>query len=207
MLLEDLLRSLILLLPLGCLALGGCDRQSQTSPQASANAENVSRQASGDATGAEPAEEELTGSLDIENRGKPMPSDSFEAPDGKTVRLADFKGKPVLVNLWATWCGPCVKEMPTLDALAARTRDKLVVLTVAQDSKGGEVVHPWFAKKGFAMLKPYLDPENKLGLNYGSGMLPTTILYDAQGREVWRVVGGMDWNGPRANTLLAETLG
>lgn len=201
------MRSLILLLPLGCLALGGCDRQSRTSPQASANAESAARPATGDAATAEPAEEELTGTLDIGNRGKPMPSDTFEAPDGKAARLADFKGKPVLVNLWATWCGPCVKEMPTLDALASRTRDKLVVLTVAQDSKGGAVVHPWFEKKGFAMLRPYLDPENRLGLNYGSGMLPTTILYDAQGREVWRVVGGMDWNGARANTLLAATLG
>jgi thiol-disulfide isomerase/thioredoxin len=205
MLLEDLLRSLILLLPLGCLALGGCDRQSQTSPQANASAEQASTSANETASNA--VEEELTGTLDIENRGKAMPSDTFQAPDGKTVRLADFKGKPVLVNLWATWCGPCVKEMPTLDALAQRTRDKLVVLTVAQDSKGGAVVDPWFEKKGFAMLQPYLDPENKLGLNYGSGMLPTTILYDAEGREVWRVVGGMDWNGPRANTLLAATLG
>ncbi len=201
------MRSLILLLPLGCLALGGCDRQSQTSPPASANAETAAPPASGNAAGAEPAEEELAGTLDIENRGKPAPADAFEAPGGKTVRLADFKGKPVLVNLWATWCAPCVKEMPTLDALAQRTRGKLTVLTVAQDSKGGAVVGPWFAKKGFAMLQPYLDPENRLGINYGSGMLPTTILYDAEGREVWRVIGGMDWNGPRANTLLAAPLG
>lgn len=196
------MRPLIVLLPLGALALAACDRQSGTAPQANATmaaAENAAAQAA--------PEPEMTGTLDIANRGKAMPLSKFEAPDGAKVSLATFRGTPVLVNLWATWCGPCVKEMPTLDALAARTKGKLTVLTVAQDAKGSDVVDPWFEKRKFAMLKPYLDPENALGLNYGSGMLPTTILYDAKGKEVWRVIGGMDWNGPRANTLLAATVG
>lgn len=196
------MRPLIVLLPLGALALAACDRQSGTAPQANATmaaAENAAAQAA--------PEPEMTGTLDIANRGKAMPLSKFEAPDGAKVSLATFRGTPVLVNLWATWCGPCVKEMPTLDALAARTKGKLTVLTVAQDAKGSDVVDPWFEKRKFAMLKPYLDPENALGLNYGSGMLPTTILYDANGKEVWRVIGGMDWNGPRANTLLAATIG
>lgn len=150
---------------------------------------------------------QFTGTLDIAQRGTPMPGESFIAPDGGEVTLARFKGKPVLVNLWATWCVPCIKEMPALDALATREAGRLKVLTISQDSKGREVVVPWFEKNRYAQLEPYLDPENKLGLSYASGMLPTTILYDAEGKEVWRVVGGMDWNGPRANTLLAETLG
>lgn len=191
------MRSVILLLPLA-LSIAACDRQSQPAPQANANSA---------ANTEAPAEEELTGTLDIEQRGAPAPAAAFQAPDGKSVTLASFRGTPVLVNLWATWCGPCVVEMPTLDALAKRTQGKLKVLTVAQDIKGAAVVDPWFEKRGFEMLEPYLDPENKLGLNYGSGMLPTTILYDAQGKEVWRVVGGMDWDGPRANTLIAPTIG
>ncbi|WP_348636266.1 TlpA disulfide reductase family protein [Sphingomonas sp. LaA6.9] len=186
------------ILILGLAALGGCDRQSEPAPQAPDRQANVAETVQPEA---------FTGTLDIAQRGATMPKDGFTAPDGSTVTLEKFRGKPVLVNLWATWCGPCIKEMPALDALAKREAGKLKVLTVSQDSKGKEVVGPWFEKSRYAMLEPYLDPENRLGLNYASGMLPTTILYDADGKEVWRVIGGMDWNGPRANTLLAETLG
>ncbi|WP_238475272.1 TlpA family protein disulfide reductase [Sphingomonas cavernae] len=184
--------SLILLL--GLAALGGCDRQSEPAPQANVAAEGVQP-------------EQFTGTLEISGRGTPMPKDAFTAPDGSEVTLEKFRGKAVLVNLWATWCGPCIKEMPALDALAKREEGRLKVLTISQDSKGKEVVAPWFEKNRFDKLEAYLDPENRLGLNYASGMLPTTVLYDAEGKEVWRVIGGMDWNGPRANTLLAETLG
>lgn len=188
------MRALIWLLPL---VLAACDRQSPPAPQANDTVNAAEA----------PAEEELSGELDISKRGTAAPTDSFDAPDGSRTSLEAFRGKPVLVNLWATWCGPCVKEMPTLDALAGRTQGKLVVLTIAQDIKGREVVVPWFEKRGFKHLGAYVDSENKLGLNYASGMLPTTILYDGAGKEVWRVIGGMDWNGPRANTLLAETVG
>ncbi len=136
-----------------------------------------------------------------------MPKEIFTAPDGTKTTLASFKGKPLLVNLWATWCGPCVKEMPSLDRLAGRAGDKLQVLTISQDFQGKAIVAPWWAKRKFAHLQPYIDTENGLGFALGSGMLPTTVLYDAQGREIWRVVGGMDWDGPRANTLLAEVTG
>lgn len=146
------------------------------------------------------------GRLDISKRGTPAPSDGFRTPAGEPVTLAAFRGKPLLVNLWATWCGPCVAEMPTLDALAERAGDRVQVLVVSQDIKGAEVVGPYFEKAGLEHLEPYLDPENALGFSIASGMLPTTVLYDAEGREVWRVIGAMHWNGPRANTLLAEAL-
>ena len=187
------MRSEILLL-LGALALAGCDRQSDQAPQA---AENI----------AAPAKVEDTGRLDIESRGQAMPDAKFKDAAGKDVSLGDFKGKPVLVNLWATWCVPCVKEMPTLDALAVREKDRLTVLAVSQDGNGKAVVDPWFAKNPMKMISAYIDADQALGDHYQTGMLPTTILYDAQGKEVWRVIGGMDWDGPRANTLMAETLG
>ena len=187
------MRSEILLL-LGALALAGCDRQSDQTPQA---VENI----------AAPVKVEDSGKLDIENRGQAMPDAVFQNPDGAKVSLGNFKGKPVLVNLWATWCVPCVAEMPTLDALAAREKDRLVVLAVSQDGSGKKVVDPWFAKNPLKMIQAYIDPEQALGDHFQTGMLPTTILYDAQGKEVWRMIGGMDWDGPRANTLLAETLG
>lgn len=180
--------------------IAGCDRQSGQAPQAEAPANGA------DVAAKPGGGRELTGTLDISKRGAPMPADAFTAPDGKTVTLASFKGKPLLVNLWATWCGPCVAEMPTLDTLAARGQGKLTVLVVSQDNKGKDVVDPFFAKAGFKHLQPYIDAESGLGFAFATGMLPTTILYDADGKEVWRVIGGMDWDGPRANTLLADML-
>ncbi len=148
----------------------------------------------------------LSGTLDISQRGKPAPDVSFNDPDGKPTSLAAFKGKPVLVNLWATWCAPCVVEMPTLDALAIREKDRLVVLTVSQDMANLDAIKPFFATNGFKQIEPFVDPENNLGFSYLTGVMPTTVLYDAEGKEVWRMIGGMDWNGTRAAALMEETL-
>lgn len=182
----------VIALLLGSLAVAGCDRQSAQEPQAKPAAPYK--------------EPELTGTLDISHRGKRAPAETFLDPAYKPVTLAAFKGKPVLVNLWATWCGPCVREMPMLDGLAEQAGDKLKVLTVSQDREGVDI-GPTFVKGRFKHLERYRDPESKLGFAFATGMLPTTILYDAQGKEVWRVIGAMDWNGPRANTLLAEFIG
>ena len=185
------------LVALAALACGGCDKQSpagEQAPEAQKPAESA-----GDAV-------PLSGTLDISQRGKAAPDVAFNDPDGKPTTLAAFKGKPVLVNLWATWCGPCVVEMPTLDALALREKDRLVVLTVSQDMQNLDKVKPFFEQKGYKQIKPYLDPENNLGFSYMTGVMPTTILYDAEGKEVWRMIGGMDWNGSRASALMEETL-
>ncbi|MEO9634200.1 TlpA disulfide reductase family protein [Parasphingorhabdus sp.] len=148
----------------------------------------------------------LVGKLDISQRGTDMVGTTFQAPDGRTVRLSDFIGKPVLVNIWATWCAPCIVEMPMLDELAVREKDRLEVLVVSQDIQGAEKVLPFFARSDFRELEPYLDPENGLSFGFGSGLMPTTVLYNAQGKEVWRVIGAMDWDGAKAATLLEETL-
>jgi thiol-disulfide isomerase/thioredoxin len=175
---------------------GGCDRQSPPAPQGNASAP------------AAVAKPELSGTVDMSARGSAMPPTTFLAPDGGTVSLADFKGKPLLVNLWATWCGPCVAEMPTLDALAKREGARLQVLVVSQDDVANKpkIAKVWSERK-FERLAPYLDSKSDLGFAFGTGMVPTTVLYDAQGREVWKVIGAMNWDGPRANTLLSETLG
>ncbi len=148
----------------------------------------------------------LTGRLDISKRGEAAPEAVFQAPDGRPVQLSDFRGQPLLVNIWATWCAPCVKEMPMLDALAEREADRLTVIAVSQDLQGAEKVDPFFEAANFRMLEPYLDPETGLSLAVGSGLMPTTVLYDSQGREVWRMIGAMDWDGARAAALLAGTL-
>lgn len=186
----------LVIVPLLGLALmaGGCDRQSADSSQPKENA----------AKGAKP---EQAGTVDMSARGAPMPDTVIVAPDGSNVRLADFKGKPVLVNLWATWCGPCVAEMPTLDALAKREGARLQVIAVSQDSVENQpkIAKVWADRK-LTTMQSYLDAKSDLGFAFGTGMIPTTVLYDAQGREVWKVVGAMNWDGPRANTLLSEVL-
>jgi len=111
----------------------------------------------------------------------------------------------VLINLWATWCGPCVLEMPMLDELAGQ--GNLRVVTVSEDLQGADKVVPFFAAKKFRRLEPWLDPDNTLGDHYATGILPTTVLYDKDGREVWRMIGGHDWSGPRTAAMLADTIG
>ena len=142
------------------------------------------------------------GAVDRSHKGEAAPATPFTGPDGRKMTLADFRGKPVLLNLWATWCAPCVKEMPTLDALAVSQGDKLKVLTLSQDFDAAKVA-PFFAKAGFKRLESYLDTETAFSSGMGLN-LPTTILYDAKGREVWRVAGEMDWSGARAAALIAE---
>ncbi len=154
-------------------------------------------------TGKPREKQQGAGRLDRSHAGSPAPDAAFQDPGGDPVSLADFKGKPVLVNLWATWCAPCIAEMPTLDALAAR-EPGIQVLAVSQDLNGENRVDAFFAAREFEMLEPYIDPELTLMSQLKVDTLPTTILYDAQGREVWRMSGMEDWQGPRAAALIAE---
>jgi thiol-disulfide isomerase/thioredoxin len=127
----------------------------------------------------------------------------FTDADGKPAKLADFAGKPLLVNLWASWCAPCVKELPTLDQLA-RT-GKVQVLAVSQDDGPHASVVAFLQAHKIATLEPYQDA--KMGLSGALGpdtVLPTSILYDSSGKEVWRYVGDLDWTTPQAAKLLAE---
>lgn len=179
-------------------SIAGCDREKLGDGQAAQGQANVS---AGQAKGVDHFQHQV----DRSKKGKAAPAARFRGPDDAPVTLADFRGKPLLVNLWATWCAPCVAEMPTLDALAAKSGDRMTVIAVAQDLKGAEVVDPWFQKAGLKALQPYVDPENGLLDDAGSA-LPTSIYYDAEGREIWRVTGAIDWQGAEAKALLAEAI-
>ena len=141
---------------------------------------------------------------DRSHAGMAAPDVLFQDPVGEPASIPQFAGKPVLLNLWATWCGPCVVEMPTLDALAVREKN-LVVLAVSQDRSGEEAVRAFFEARDFRKLEPNIDPEQTLMRQLGLDTLPTTILYDAHGREVWRLKGMADWQGPQAARLIGET--
>jgi thiol-disulfide isomerase/thioredoxin len=184
---------LSLTLALSILALAGCSKQEPAAPQEAAS--EASRGA-------------LTGKIDRSRAGDLMPAVALADPQGKALNTGALSGKPVLLNLWATWCAPCVEEMPTLDGLAGAYEGKLRVLTASQDLQGAEKVVPFFEKAKFAHLEPWLDRENALSSALGGeGVLPTTVLYDASGQEVARVVGGFDWESPEAKALVDEAIG
>ena len=185
--------TIVPLLLLGALA--ACDRQDSAGEQANAVAPANSAQS----VGGEKVIVDTIGTLDRSHKGEAAPTLPFEAPDGSKTSIAAFAGKPVLVNLWATWCAPCVAEMPTLDKVAERMQ----VVAISQDLKGAEQVDPFFAKAGLKNIKRYLDPGVTLSVAYQAS-LPTSILYDAAGKEVWRMTGGMDWTSATAGELLAE---
>jgi len=145
--------------------------------------------------------------IDRSHKGTAAPDASFSTPDGKPITLAKMRGVPVLVNLWATWCAPCVKELPTLDKLAAahRVDGQLGVVAVSEDSGPQASVEAFLKKLNVRDLGAYHDPKSALSAALGPDtVLPTTILYDATGKEVWRYVGDLDWTGPEAAKLLAE---
>jgi thiol-disulfide isomerase/thioredoxin len=155
--------------------------------------------AAGVAAAAKPAV--AVNAIDRSHAGTPAPAIRFERRGGKTVSLADFRGRPVLVNLWATWCAPCIAEMPLLDELATAQRDTLVVLPISQDMEGWLAVDKFFTAAKFPNLEPLLDQPGSFAESLNARGLPISILYDAEGKEVWRVAGTPDWRALAAKGL------
>ena len=176
------------------IAVSACDRQASPAPQPA-----QTREAAG-------LKSETPGLVTAKQRGTPAPTQAFTTPDGKPVTLAQFKGKPLLVNLWATWCGPCVKEMPGLNKLAEREKRRLNVVVVNQ-SDDAATIEAWWKTRQLTALTPYRDEPGKLGFAIDSGSLPTSIMYDAEGKEVWRVTGSVAWDDARAAELLHGVTG
>ncbi|MBB4631736.1 redoxin family protein [Sphingosinicella soli] len=137
-----------------------------------------------------------TGAVDTAQAGTPAPTQAFAREDGSKVTLADFRGKPVLVNLWATWCAPCVAEMPALDRLAKAKAGEMAVIGISQDLQGWDKVKPFLAKTNLQHMTILLDEEGALATTLGAPGLPFTVLYDAAGKEVWRVNGPREWDQP-----------
>jgi thiol-disulfide isomerase/thioredoxin len=183
--LEFVLR--LILLFLAFIAISGCDRQNTQSQQ-------------GEAEAGVPVK-----GVDRSHKGQPAPDVPFVAPDGGEISLAELRG-PMLVNLWATWCAPCVKELPTLNTLA-RSHDEdgaLGVVAVSQDMGPQLSVEAFMVKLKVDDLGVYHDPKMALSGALGVEVMPTTVLYDKQGREIWRYVGDLDWTSAEATKLLAE---
>lgn len=142
--------------------------------------------------------------VDRTHKGTAAPAASFNDPAGKATSLKQFAGKPTLVNLWASWCAPCVKELPTLDQLARAEAGRLNVVAISQDDAPHASVVAFLQKHGIRSLQSYQDPKMALSGGLGAEVLPTSVLYDSDGKEIWRYVGDQDWTSGAAASLLAE---
>jgi len=142
-----------------------------------------------------------------QNPPRPAPDIQVTTRDGRPVSLADFKGRPVLINLWATWCAPCVAEMPSLDRLAAeRAGTPLALMAISEDRRGETAVAPFVDGHDIGKLPIFLDPKSAVTHAFGVEAIPTTILIDRQGREVGRLTGPAAWDGPAARRLIDRLL-
>lgn len=132
-----------------------------------------------------------------------VPALAFTDADGNPVSLADFRGKVVLLNVWATWCPPCVKEMPSLDRLqAALGGDGFQVVALSLDRGGKAQVEPFYMEKDLDHLAIYLDPKMTAMKALKLQGLPTTLLIDADGREIGRLPGEAEWDSPAAQAFI-----
>ncbi len=137
---------------------------------------------------------------------QPAPEFSFSDLSGKPAALADFKGKFVLLNLWATWCQPCLKEMPSLAALQARQGTALTVVAVSEDRGGAATVEPVVVKLGLDRLKIYLDPKSAAIHAFAAEGLPTSFLIDGDGMVLGKVEGGADWDSDKIRAVLDKLM-
>jgi thiol-disulfide isomerase/thioredoxin len=138
---------------------------------------------------------------------QPLPPLTFETLDGQPASLADFAGKVVVLNLWATWCAPCREEMPGLDRLQAQFAGRdLVVLALSVDRAGPERVRKFLDEVGVKQLHVYRDPKAAATRAVKVPGLPATILVDRKGQEVGRVLGIAQWDGPAAVAVMEKLL-
>jgi thiol-disulfide isomerase/thioredoxin len=141
---------------------------------------------------------------------QPMPvanPPTFNGPDGKAMKLSDLKGKVVLLNLWATWCAPCRKEMPFLDKLQAELgSDQFEVVALSVDRGDPDKARKFLEEVGATSLKFYHDPTAQAGFSLMAIGMPTTLLFDREGREIGRLVGPAEWHSDDAKALIKAAI-
>lgn len=139
-------------------------------------------------------------SIDRSHAGEPGPAAvTWEMKGGTRQRLADHRGMRMLVNLWATWCAPCIAEMPALDRLAGEV--SVMVLPISQDMEGWQAVDKFWGNK-FQNIETGLDQPGSYAEAVKARGLPVTILYDEEGREIWRVAGTLDWDSAKVRKAI-----
>lgn len=141
----------------------------------------------------------------VHAQAKQLDNVSFGSGDGASLQLSDLNGKVVLLNIWATWCPPCRKEMPSLDRLQAKLGGadfEVVALSIDTDAKGLALVETFYTQVGIRHLRIFQDPTWTAGFKLGTVGVPTTLLIDRQGRELGRLTGTAEWDSGEALALV-----
>ncbi|MBI2584754.1 MAG: TlpA family protein disulfide reductase [Rhodospirillales bacterium] len=143
----------------------------------------------------------------IHDSPMPIPELEFQRGDGSPATLENFRGKVVLLNIWATWCIPCRKEMPTLDRLQAKLGGPgFEVLALSIDRAGVGAVRKFYEEIGVKNLAIYIDGTGKATRTLKVVGLPTTLLIDADGREIGRLVGPAEWDAPEMISFIRKRI-
>jgi len=133
------------------------------------------------------------------------PDGVFVTADGSSHHLSEFKGRGMVVNLWATWCAPCVAEMPSLAALSrALAPQDIAVLPLSSDRGGADAVRTWYQQHEITGLPVLLDPKGALARAFQARGIPTTVVINTAGLMVARLEGAADWATPAAQALVSR---
>lgn len=136
-----------------------------------------------------------------------VPNTPFQNGAGDTVTLSDFNGKLLVVNLWATWCAPCIDEMPTLDKLEAELGgDDFHVIALSQDREGERVARPFIEKNGWSNLELYVSDGSTFGREAKVRGLPTTLIIAPDGTEIARLEGTAEWDSQDFKAVFRDLL-
>ncbi len=139
---------------------------------------------------------------------KPVPSVEIVDGEGNPHSLAEYRGKYVLLNLWATWCPPCRAEMPSLDRLQAEMGgERFQVVTVATGRNTVRGIKQFFADAGVKNLPILLDPKQALARRLGVFGLPVSVILDPEGREIARLTGDAEWDSESAKAIFRALIG
>ena len=135
--------------------------------------------------------------LRLEEPKRAIPAQDFQTVtvDSKPVKLSEYKGRVVFLNFWATWCPPCLQEMPAMERLAQQMKDKPFVILAVNQGESQDVVMAFLKRKGFT-FPLVMDESGDIGASYSASALPTTYIIDREGLVVGRAKGGREWDHP-----------
>jgi thiol-disulfide isomerase/thioredoxin len=132
-----------------------------------------------------------------------LPDGVFVTLDGTSHHLSEFKGRGMVVNMWATWCLPCIAEMPSLDALSkALAPNDIAVLPLSSDRGGADAVQAWYQAHGIISLPVLLDPKGAMARAFNARGIPTTVIINTAGQVTARLEGAANWGSPEAQALI-----
>ncbi|OYV62203.1 MAG: hypothetical protein B7Z71_02050 [Acidocella sp. 21-58-7] len=132
----------------------------------------------------------------------------FTDVNGAAQSLTTYRGSGLVLNVWATWCGPCVAEIPSFNAIAPKlAASKILILPISVDDSGAKAVRPFYQTHNITNLPILLDPTGNAPAILDSDGIPITLLIDPAGRIVARLEGGANWNTPRTLSLITQLIG